>query len=129
MTNPKNPGTRTLNPVETIAALAFALSLIGILFHLEWMPYAVVTLLFLGLFVKRASRFLADLWMRFAVFLGNMNSRIILTIVFFLFLTPIAWVYRLVKGDTLKLKRNNFASSHWHERDHRFTADDLEKIF
>lgn len=96
MASPKSPGKKEFHPVETIAALAFALSLIGILFHLEWMPYAVVVVLFLGLFVKRASRFLSDAWMRFAVFLGNLNSRIILSIVFFLFLAPIAWIYRLV---------------------------------
>ena len=46
-------------------------------------------------------------WMKLGYLLGWLNSRIILGIVFFLVLQPIALIMKLSKYDPLKLKFNN----------------------
>lgn len=57
--------------------------------------------------------------------LGWINSKILLTLVYFLILTPIALIYRATGKDPLRLKRPDGA--HFlQQRNHRYTKDDLE---
>lgn len=43
-------------------------------------------------------------WMRFGALLGAINSRIILTVMFWIFITPLALLCRAVGRDALRLK-------------------------
>jgi len=45
-------------------------------------------------------------WMKFGALLGAINSRIILTIMFWIFITPLALLCRAVGRDILRLKDN-----------------------
>ena len=125
----KESGKKPVHPIETIAVLALAATFIGILFKVKWMPYVTFCLLFIGLFAKGASRFISHWWMRFAVLLGTFNAKMLLTIVFFVLLTPIAYVYRIFKGDTIVLKRRPSSATYWHERNHLFAPADFERMF
>ena len=42
-----------------------------------------------------------QIWMKIGLALGWMNNRIILSIVFFLILTPMAFIMKLIKRDTM----------------------------
>lgn len=66
------------------------------------------------------------LWFKLSELMGSVMSKVLLTVIFYLFLTPIALLYRLIgKKDMLHLKRGN-RNSNFVERDHQFTKDDLE---
>ena len=52
------------------------------------------------------------LWFKFGVLLGKFTSPIILGLVFFLVITPIGIIMRLLNKDLLNLKKNNH-SSYW----------------
>jgi hypothetical protein len=45
-------------------------------------------------------------WMRFGALLGAVNSKIILTIMFWIFITPLALLCRVVGRDVLRLKNS-----------------------
>jgi hypothetical protein len=66
--------------------------------------------------------------MKFAYILGTVNSKIILTLIFFLFLTPIAFLYRTVKGDFMKLRKGG-SSSYWTEKNHQYEPKDMENVW
>ena len=69
------------------------------------------------------------LWMIFAVMLGWLMTRLILSMVFYLILTPIGLITRLLGEDFLALKRFDF-DSHWNYRDsENETNQDYEKQF
>ncbi len=68
------------------------------------------------------------LWFKLAEILGWINSRIILSIIFFLFLSPIAFIFRLATKNPLTLKKTN-AKSVFADRNHKYTAADLENIW
>ena len=53
------------------------------------------------------------LWMGVAFVLGNITSRIILALIFFLVLTPISLLARIVRRDRLRLRSKH--STNWHE--------------
>ena len=60
--------------------------------------------------------------------LGAINSRVLLTLVYYLVLTPIALLYRLTHRDPLSLKRaDDTGRSYWIVRDHTFGPRDLER--
>ena len=64
-------------------------------------------------------------WMKLAQALGWFNGRLLLSLVFFLLLTPIALIYRLFNRDSLRLKRPKEGESMFVERNHTFSASDL----
>lgn len=79
---------------------------------------------FLSLLSKHIARWIDIAWSKVLMTLGWINSRILLSAVFFIILAPIAFLYRLVKGDTLNLKSGK--SSYFVERDHLYTPDDMK---
>jgi len=131
--NPKPELTRE-KVLETIGVLALACLVVG---HLATRPglkggflAAAALLLAAGLFVKPAGALIARAWLKFGGLLGAVNSRIILGAIFYLFLTPIALLARLTRGDFLRLKkREGAARSYWHARNHAFTAEDIGKLW
>ena len=117
-----------LRTFETISILAFFSIAAGLWFRLPGFFYLALLLLFLALFVKKAATWLTWGWLRFSHLIGTVNTRIILTLIFFLFLTPIAFVYRLFHGDSLKIKKNT-SDSNWFHRDHTYEKSDLDKAW
>jgi hypothetical protein len=55
-------------------------------------------------------------WMAMAMVLGAINTRIILTLVYVVVVTPIGWLRRL-GGDPLERKLGSGAGSHWVPRE------------
>ena len=121
--------------LETVGVLALACLVAGhLLRHRPLAGRALLAaaalLLGAGLFVKPAGALIARAWLKFAEVLGAVNSRIILAAIFYLFLTPIAVLARLVRGDVLHLKKRAGADrSYWHERGHAYTAEDIGKLW
>jgi len=93
----------------------------GILFHYGNYLYQNLTIiasLFLGLGVV-APLLLKPIylvWMTFAVILGWIMTRVILSLVFFLILTPIGLITKLLGEDFLKLKKIK-SNTYWNSRD------------
>ena len=68
-------------------------------------------------------------WMTFAVIFGWVMSRVILSIVFYLILTPIGLITRLFGEDFLDLNKSN-TESYWNNRNSDFELNqDYEKQF
>lgn len=69
------------------------------------------------------------LWMTFAVILGWIMTRVILSMVFYLIITPIGLITRLIGEDFLALKKID-SSSYWNKRDSpKELNQDYEKQF
>ena len=78
---------------------------------------ATVSLIFLvlGLFNSKILTPLNKLWFKFGIFLGKIISPIIMGIIFFLVVTPIGLLMRLLGKDLINLKYNN-NKSYWIEK-------------
>ncbi len=66
-------------------------------------------------------------WETLAMVLGWINSQILLTILFFVFLLPVAAMRRLFQRNRLELKRKE--GSMYYDREHLYTREDLEQTF
>ena len=82
-----------------------------------------------GLLVPAAARAFHVAWMRFAVLLGHVNSRVLLTLVYYLVVTPYGVVSRLVRRDPLR-RRAPRGESYWVERKRtRQAREGFERLF
>ena len=78
----------------------------------------IISLLFLilGLIDSKILTPLNKVWFKFGLFLGKIVSPFIMGIIFFLVVTPIGFIMRLLGKDLLNLKYNNL-KSYWIEKD------------
>ncbi len=74
------------------------------------------------------ARKIAYLWDKTAEILGKINGSIILSILFFLILTPIAFLYRLGNRHS-KFLLDKKEKSAFIERNHEYKASDLENMW
>jgi hypothetical protein len=70
------------------------------------LPGCGVTLLLLTLLVPQYLTPIRWLWEKFGHLLGIINTYVLLTLVYFVILTPLSLAMRLFGRDSLKLKRN-----------------------
>ena len=80
-----------------------------------WSLIVSIVFLFLGLINSKILNPLNKLWFKFGIFLGKIISPLVMGIIFFLVVTPIGLLMRLLNKDLLKLKFNN-NSSYWIEK-------------
>ena len=64
-----------------------------------------IIFLILGILNSRFLTPLNKIWFKFGIFLGQIISPIVMGIIFFLVVTPIAFIMRVLGKDVLKLKK------------------------
>ena len=91
--------------------------------------YIACSFIGLGLLLPIILKPVYIVWMTFAVILGWVMTRVILSIVFYLIMTPIGLITRLLGEDFLALKRKD-SNSYWNYRDSsKELNQDYEKQF
>ncbi len=115
--------------LETLAVLAAFLLVLSLITHRSWLVPAALVLLLIGLFVKPLARLISRGWLGFAGLLGAFNSKVILSLTFYLFLTPLAFFYRLSAKNPLQLRNKRDGASFYIERGHRYAPADFEKMW
>jgi len=82
-----------------------------------------------GVTVPKILKPLQKIWMGLALVLGSVMTRVILTAVFCLVLTPIGILIRLSGKDLLNLKREGGSASYWKRREKKDSRENYEKQF
>jgi saxitoxin biosynthesis operon SxtJ-like protein len=86
-------------------------------------------LVLIGLFVPVAARAFHRFWMGLAAILGYVNSRILLSLLYYGLFTPVGLVRRLIGRDPMK-RRGSAQSSYWITRPYtRQTKNQFERLF
>ena len=80
-----------------------------------WSLIISIFFLFLGLINSKILDPLNKFWFRFGIFLGKIISPLVMGIIFFLVVTPIGLLMRLINKDLLNLKFNN-SNTYWIEK-------------
>ena len=82
---------------------------------IKWSLVISLIFLLLGLINSKILTPLNKIWFKFGIFLGNIISPIIMAIVFFLVVTPVGLIMRVLGKDPLNLKFNA-KKSYWIEK-------------
>ena len=77
-----------------------------------WLIILSLTFFILGLLNSNILSPLNRIWFKFGIILGGIVSPIVMGLVFFFVVTPISLILRLLKKDTLNLKKND-SMTYW----------------
>lgn len=125
MTNITRQQCMEFGQVATLAALVAALY-----FHDFRLVSVALVLLVITLLLPRLFYPLAVIWFGLAKILGEINIRILLTLVFVLVVLPVGLVRKWRGKDTLQLRRFKKGSASVMDiRNHAYTKDDLRHTF
>ncbi len=108
----------------SMLAITTGFLVLFLVFHKPWMLLVAVGAGATGLLLPPLARLVHLGWMKLAHMLGWFNGRVLLGLVFFALLTPIALLRRLGRADGLALRKPK--GSLWTVRDHTYTPKDLE---
>ena len=116
----------------TMGIILFIIS--GLLMYYNKEIYQIIgiialTFVGLGLIIPVVLKPLYFVWMTFAAILGWVMTRVILSLVFYLIITPIGLLTKLLGEDFLDLKKKE-SNSYWNYRDSsKELNQDYEKQF
>lgn len=118
--------------LETLVTVCVALVVLWFYTKQEhvYLLYACISIGVLGLSSTFFSRKIALVWFRFAELLGSVMNKVILSLIFFVFLVPIAWIAKVFnsKDNSLQLKKPD-ADTYYFERHHKYESKDLENTW
>lgn len=91
----------------------------------ELLGYVIIGIAVLSALFRAFASLLASLWMAFGMVLGKINGAILLTLVYFLLLTPLSFLKKIFSPSQSFLKSKD-ANSRFIVRDHTYDKKDLQ---
>ena len=113
--------------LRVTSVVVLAVLLVGYFFGINWLVYTGLGLMGLALLSSTINEYFAWIWMAFARMIGTVNSKILLTIIFYLFLTPVSVLYRAISGSPiLTVEDGKDRDTYFVSRNKTFTEEDFE---
>ena len=118
--------------LKTMMVLGLAPLILFVIFKLKIFLVLSLILLLTGVIGGKLSALIAGGWMKFAHFLGNVNTKVIIFLAYYLMLVPIALLYQIFN----KQQVNKFFAKHAEHTDtyfknvnKKYDKEDLEKMW
>ena len=92
-----------------------------------WALILSLIFLILGILNSKILTPLNKLWIKFGIFLGNIVSPVVMGVVFFIVVTPIGLIMRLLGKDLLRVNKNESTSTYWIDREKK--TDTMKRQF
>ena len=115
--------------LKTMIVLSLALLILFIIFKLKVFLLLVAIFLLLALIGGKPSYLISKYWINFAEFLGKVNSKVIIFITYYLFITPFAIIYRLFNKKQVCDFFDKKESSYFKDVNKKYEKKDLEQLW
>jgi len=115
---------------DTGMAMVLLLLLLDMRFKRHGILVSAIVLQVVNMTVPQVFKPVAVVWLAFSHLLGTVMSKVLLSVLFFGFVTPVAFLRRMFGKDSLQLR--DFKSSEKStliSRDHLFRAQDINKPY
>ncbi len=117
------------NKYLVILIIVTGLSVLHLLFKIEILLPIALSIAGISILSSHVAGWIVWVWDKIALVLGTVNSKILLSVIFYVFLFPIAIISRISKKkDPLILKKRP-EGSYYQERNYTYTKEDLENVF
>jgi len=113
--------------LKTINVLSLALLICYMLFSSQWLLWLACLFLLGNVFESRITALIAKYWMKFAHYLGIINSKVLLSIIFYAVLTPIALAYRRFNRSIVNHFRTDACKSYFDDTNKSYHKEDFER--
>ena len=115
---------------DTGMAVVLIFLLMTVIFKRDAFLFCAIAALVVNMVAPQVYRPFAVIWFGFSQVLGTIASRVILSVVFFVVVTPVAIFRRLLHKDSLRLREfKKSRNSVMDKRNHTFGPMDIEKPF
>jgi hypothetical protein len=114
--------------LETLLTIATGFTVLYLFFNIKTFIYIAVGAGLIALFWGKAAQVISWLWFKLGEGMGFISSKIILTLVFFIVLLPLAVLSRLFKNDNLLLKKGS-QDSIFFDVNRKYSPADFEKMW
>jgi len=115
--------------LETCLVISTGLTIAWFFYPIQWLLIVAISIGIIGAFFNPIASWIHWAWYKIAELMGSIMAPMILSLVFFVFLFPIALLYRLINGDGLQLTKKGKQESYWTIRKHAFVAKDLRDMW
>lgn len=112
---------------ETCLVIMSGLLVFWLIYKVNVLVYIALAIGVIGAFIPVLAKWIDWAWYKLAEGMGWVMSKVLLSIVFYIFLFPIALLARMSKKDVLQLKRKS--DTYWTQREHQYSSDDLDKAW
>lgn len=113
--------------LETFLTICAAGVVIYLLHPIKYILFGVIVLAFVGLFIPTLTRLIHVSWMKLAEGMGYVSSKVILSLVFFFVLLPMALLRKIGGKDILYLK--NTQSSFYKGSEREYSQEDFDNMW
>jgi len=115
---------------DTGLAIILILLIIEYIKRPGWLTLSTMAVLVLTMTYPAALKPLGRVWFGFSHLLGTVVSKVILTLVFYLIVTPVGLIRRILGADPMKNKLwKNGDDSVLVTRDHLYSSEDIQKPY
>lgn len=111
---------------RTVLTLTSALLIVYLITGWQWAILGGVLLGIAGIFSRKFSRLIHSGWMKIAYLLSLIIPKVLLTLIFYLVLLPVALLSKIFRKEA-SLKLENHPGSMFKDLDKTFTKEDLKK--
>ena len=117
-----------LDPIKTVLVITTGFLILYLVTDWQWTLTVSVVVGLSGIISKKLAEFINYIWMKLAWVLSLIIPNILMSAIFYLFLTPIALLSR-VFGEPNQLNLKNTESSLFKVRNKEFSKSSFEKPF
>ena len=110
---------------KTQLVIVVGLLVLAAIFDDEDIAYISLAIGLTCLVIPPLGHWIVWAWYKLALILSNVMNPLVLGIVFFIFITPIAFLFRIFGNDPMRLQDNK--GSMYELREKTYTKEDLEK--
>ena len=114
--------------LETCLVISTGLVIAYFFFQQELLLYLAATIGIIGAFIDSIAQWIHWGWYKIAEIMGGVMSKVLLSLIFFVFLFPLALLSRLFSGDSLQLTKKE-DGSYWTVRNKKFEQGDLKDMW
>jgi len=112
---------------KTLLVIVLGFLVLYFIFDVKTLLYVSASIGVVSLLIPPVGDLIIKLWFLIAKVLGWFNSRLLLSIVFFIFLLPISLFSRLFSKNPLQIK--NTGNTLYITKNHKYTKADLENMW
>jgi membrane-anchored glycerophosphoryl diester phosphodiesterase (GDPDase) len=114
---------------EIILTICTGLLVLGFILKINNFSIIAAVIGVLSLLSKRIAQFISWFWNKLSDVLSAISSRVILFIVYFIILVPLALLSRVFGKSNLHLKRKENIKSCFVDMNHQYVAEDMEDMW
>ena len=115
--------------IETCLVLSTGFIVLFLIYKVDSLLWLAVSFGLIGIFLNTLALKITWFWYKFAELLGLFVPKILLSLVFFLVLYPVAILYRLFTKERQVRLKKRINGSYWKDRKHNYAKEDLEKMW